>query len=141
MGCVEQYASASGIVNLALGFAQKAGADGALSGICKSAPESVTSKMIYEYVGKGDSLAIKAHETACEMLARACGTICNTLSPDRIILGGGVMKAGRVISDEVAKRFKKHCWAAIASHTEILIAECGEDAGVLGAAAMVFEAA
>jgi glucokinase len=138
-GCMEQYASATGIVNLARKFAKEGGTSSALAKEIAKSPETVTSKTVYEYVAKKDPVALKAHEAACEMLARGCGFICNALSPDRIILGGGVMKAGRIISDEVAKRFGKHCWPSIAERVEFAIAECGEDAGVLGAAAMVFE--
>jgi glucokinase len=139
-GCVERYASATGIVYLAREFAAKSREKSHLADIFAKNGETVTSKTVYDYVAKKDPVAMKAHETACEMLARACGFICNALSPDRIVLGGGVMKAGRIISDEVTIRFRKHCWEAIAQRTDIVIAECGEDAGVLGAGAMVFDA-
>jgi glucokinase len=138
-GCVERYASATGIVYLAREFAAKSREKSHLADIFSKNSDAVTSKMVYEYVAKKDPVAIKAHETACEMLARACGFITNALAPDRIVLGGGVMKAGQVISSEVTRRFRNHCWQAIADRTEIVIAECGENAGVLGAAAMVFE--
>jgi glucokinase len=138
-GCVERYASATGIVYLAREFAAKSRKKTRFTQIALKDNGKLTSKQVYEYVAKKDPVAIKVHETACEMLARVCGFISNAFAPDRIILGGGVMKAGRIISDEVTRRFKNHCWEAISSRTEIVIAECGENAGVLGAGAMVFE--
>jgi glucokinase len=138
-GCVEQYASATGIVNLARRFAAEAREETELVKVVKENPESVTSKLVYDYVKRGDAVGLKVHETACEMLARICGIICNSLSPDRIVLGGGVLKSGRIVLDEVARRLPNHCWKAIAQRTEIVRAKLSEDAGVLGAAALVFE--
>jgi glucokinase len=102
-------------------------------------PDNVTSKLVYDYVAKGDAVAIEVHVTMCEMLARGIGIYCNSFSPDRIILGGGLMMAGKIIIDEVSKHVAKHCWKDIWDRCELVIAECGEDAGVLGAAAMAFE--
>ena len=138
-GCVEQYASATGIVNLARRYARTFRGKSGLAKLIKAGGTPVTSKTVYDHVKKQDPLALKVHETACEMLGRACGFICNALSPDRIVLGGGVMKAGQVIVDEVKRRFSRYCWEAIAQRTDVVAAECGEDAGVLGAAALVFE--
>jgi len=137
-GCVEQYASGSGIVNLARKMASETSLDTRLVKAVKRDPLSVTAKMVYEYVEKGDAVAILVHEQACEMLARACGIICNSLSPDRIVLAGGVSKSKEII-DEVSRRLVNHCWPAIAERTEIVQAKLGENAGVLGAAALVFE--
>jgi len=138
-GCVERYASATGIANLARQMCAQAHQESALVKAFKRKPEAISSKTVYDYVKKKDAIACQVHEIACEMLARACGVICNSLSPDRIVLGGGVMKAGQVIIDEVVRRLPNHCWPAIAERTEIVIAELSENAGVQGAAALVFE--
>ncbi|MBD3391142.1 MAG: ROK family protein [Chitinivibrionales bacterium] len=138
-GCVEQYASGTGIANLARRLCAGAIHETPLVKTVKKDPSAVNAKTVYQYVRKRDAVALEVHETACEMLARACGAVANVLSPDRIVLGGGVMKEGRLISDEVARRFPNHCWDAIARHTAIVPAELGENAGVLGAAALVFE--
>gem|GEM_PF-5695665 len=126
-------------MNLARRYARTFRQKSSLAKLIKAGAGSVTSKTVYDYVRKRDALAIKVHETASEMLGHACRFICNALSPDRIVLGGGVMKAGQVIIDEVSRCFPRYCWGAIAQRTEIVAAQCGEDAGILGAAAMVFE--
>jgi glucokinase len=140
-GCLEQYASATGIVNIAHKFCvtMKNSALSLFAEEVNRNPDKVTSKMIYEYVNLHDPVAILVHETAADMLARAIGIIANTLSPDRIVLGGGVMMAGQVIIDTVKRYAPKYCWPAIWENLDIKIAELGEDAGALGAAAMVFE--
>ncbi|NLG17402.1 MAG: ROK family protein [Fibrobacter sp.] len=140
-GCVERYASATGIVNLAKKLsAEKKGKDETqFTKEVNGNPSAVTSKMVYDFVKKSDPVAMNVNEIACDMLARAVGITLNALSPDRVILGGGVMMAGQVIIDTVSKYTPRYCWPAIWERCEIVIAQLGEDAGVLGSGAMVFE--
>jgi glucokinase len=95
--------------------------------------------MVYESVAKGDPVACAVNERVCDMLARAIGMTLNALSPDRVVLGGGVMMAGRVIIDTVNKYLPAYCWPMIRKKCDIVAAALGEDAGVMGAGAMVFE--
>lgn len=140
-GCVEQYASANGIVNCAqrVCHAKKGESDSPFVSFVISNPDKLTSKIIYEYVQKKDPVALEINEIVCEKLARAIGITLNTLSPDRVILGGGVMMAGQVIVDTVSKYIPDYCWKAIYDRCDITIADLGEDAGMLGAGAMAFE--
>lgn len=140
-GCVERYASATGIVNLAKHFCNEAKCADETAFVREvlAAPDEVTSKMVYDYVKMNDPVAVCVHEKACDMLSRAVGIVVNTLSPDRVVLGGGVMMAGQVIIDAVSKYAPRYCWPAIWERCDVVIAQCGEDAGVLGAGAMVFE--
>lgn len=140
-GCVERYSSATGHVTLAKQYAAETPVsnDTPFTKFVKSSPLDLTSKKIYDYVVKGDPVALKVHETASEMLGRLVGMICNTLSPDLIILGGGVMKSGKLISDAVARYAAQNCWPMIIKKCRIEVAELSEDAGVLGAGAMVFD--
>ncbi|MDD5675570.1 MAG: ROK family protein [Chitinivibrionales bacterium] len=140
-GCVEQYASAPGIVAAAVRFCAEAGPQ-ELTPFVKETlkdPAALTSKTVYEYVLAQDPVALRVHEYACEKLAVAIGIILNAFSPDRVVLGGGVMKAGRIIIDTVLKFVPRYCWPEIAARCSVVAAELGEDAGVLGAGAMVFE--
>ncbi|GBU20212.1 glucokinase [Fibrobacteres bacterium R8-0-B4] len=138
-GCVERYASATGIVKAALDFAKDEGCKTDLAKSARENPGEVTSKLVYEYVAKGDALALKVHERACDMLGRAVGIIINTFSPDRVVLGGGVMMAGSVVLEAVKKYAALHCWPEIFKLCEIVPAQMGEDAGVLGAGALALE--
>jgi len=140
-GCVERYASATGIVNLAIEYA-KAAEGREVTAFAKEArknPMTVTSKMVYEYVAKADALALKVHHKACSMLGRAVGITMNVLSPDRVVLGGGVMMAGDVILEAVKTYAARHCWQAIFERCKIVPAQMSEDAGVMGAGALAFE--
>jgi glucokinase len=141
-GCVERYASATGHVTLAKIFAAEVptGAETPFTLFVKNSPELLSSRSIYDFVVKNDPVALRVHETSCDMLGRLIGIICNTLSPDRVILGGGVTKSGKIITDTVAKYAARNCWPMIWKKCDLVIAELSEDAGVLGAGAMVFDA-
>jgi glucokinase len=141
-GCVERYASATGIVNLAIDYATQAGDDEltAFAQLVRKNPAEITSKVVYEYVAKADATALKVHNKACDMLGRAVGIMINALSPDRVVLGGGVMMAGDIIIDTVKTYAARHCWPAIFERCEIVAAQMGEDSGVMGAGALALEA-
>jgi glucokinase len=140
-GCVEQYASATGIVETSIRLCKELddGQQTAFAHEVLKKPRSLTSKVVYDYVKKNDPVACRVHEYTCEKLARAIGIIVNTLSPDRIILGGGVMMAGQIIVDAVSRFVPQFCWPEIWKRCDIAIAQLGENAGVLGAAGLVFE--
>ncbi|MDG5815830.1 ROK family protein [Chitinispirillales bacterium ANBcel5] len=138
-GCVERYASATGIVNLAKSLCTDPGVTTPFAEELRKDPSQVTSKMVYDYVAKNDYAAVSVHKTATDMLARAVGITLNSLAPDRVVLGGGVMMAGDVILDAVKENTKKYCWPAIYERCDMTIAQMGEDAGVMGSAAMVFD--
>ncbi|MBD3347045.1 MAG: ROK family protein [Chitinivibrionales bacterium] len=140
-GCVEQYASATGIVNLAKMLAMKFESDipSTLKRIALETPESLSAKLVYDYAKDSDPFGQYINEIACEKLAHAIGIIINTLSPDRVILGGGVMKAGHIILDTVARHIPKYCWQQLWELCDLVESELGEDAGAIGAAALAFE--
>jgi glucokinase len=140
-GCVEQYASAPGIVAMAIRVCKELDAkqQTAFAREVLHKPQSLTSKIVYDYVKKNDPVACRVNELVCEKLARAVGVIINVLSPDRIILGGGVMMAGQIIVDTVSRYVPQFCWPEIWKRCDIAIAQLEENAGVLGAAGLVFE--
>jgi glucokinase len=140
-GCVEQYASASGIANLGRTFAQENQYTRKTAFVNEALKDlsMVTSKMVYEFVAQNDPIAVEVHEKACDMMARAVGISINTLAPDRVVLGGGVLMAGQIIIDTVAKYTRHYCWSSIFERCDIVAAKLGENAGVMGAGAMAFD--
>jgi len=140
-GCVERYASATGIAAMEREFSE-AGPDAGASEFVREVrarPGAVTAKMVYGYVAKGDPVACAVNERVGDLLARAIGMTLNALAPDRVVLGGGVMMAGQVIIDTVNRFLPSYCWPMIREKCDIVAAALGEDAGVLGAGAMAFE--
>jgi glucokinase len=140
-GCIESYASGTGIVkNAQIMCASSTDYHRTpFVDFVNKHPDQVTAKIVYDYVGQGDYVAVAVNEFVGNKLARAVGMILNALAPDRMILGGGVMKNNTWLLETVRKHVSKYCWGPICDRCEIVPASCGENAGVLGAAALAFD--
>ncbi len=126
-GCVEQYASANGIVRVTrerLAASQEPSSLRAL--------ESITAKDVFDAAKNGDAFAVAALEQVFDYLGEALASACCVCDPERIILGGGVSKAGQYLLDGVERHFKVHMFHACKG-TEFSLATLGNDAGMYGA--------
>jgi glucokinase len=137
-GCLEQYVAAPSIVAIAKEECDKVKNIHSTAFVKRviETPNVVTSKLIYEYVASGDPVACRVNEIICDKLARGIGIVANIIAPDRFVLGGGVMMSGEIIIDTVKKYVSRYCWRSIYERFDIRAAELGDDAGVLGAAAL-----
>ena len=130
-GCLEQYASATGIVRLA----KLALADETKPSSLRSLAE-VTSKDIFDSAKTGDAMALKLVDTLGEMLGSALAHITAVVDPDVIVIGGGVSKAGQILLDAIVKHYHPAAFHACRD-TEFKLAVLGNDAGMYGAVRMV----
>lgn len=130
-GCLEQYASATGIVRLA----KLALADEKKPSSLRSLTE-VTSKDIFDAARTGDAMAMKLVDTLGEMLGSALAHITAVVDPDVIVIGGGVSKAGQILLDAIVKHYRPAAFHACRD-TEFKLAVLGNDAGMYGAVRMV----
>lgn len=130
-GCLEQYASATGIVRLA----KLALADTTKTSSLRSLAE-VTSKDIFDAAKTGDAMALKLVDTLGEMLGSALAHITAVVDPDVIVIGGGVSKAGQILLDAIVKHYRPAAFHACRD-TEFKLAVLGNDAGMYGAVRMV----
>lgn len=87
-----------------------------------------------EMAKDGNKKAIKIWEDAAMKLAVVLTGVINLLNPDRVIIGGGVSKAGRFILSPLRKEIMKRAMAGQAKHVKIVNAKLGSDAGIIGAA-------
>jgi glucokinase len=140
-GCVERYASATGIVRTAIhtcaGLAKNRQTP--FSKLVAAKPGQLTSRVVYDYVKKRDRIALQVNERVCEKLARIIGVAINAFAPDRVVLGGGVMNAGTIIINTTRKYVPLYSLSGSREGCTLLKAKCGENAGAIGAAQMVFE--
>lgn len=135
-GCLETIASATGIVRLALEELKLGGQKGQLSTIYQQAGQ-VTAKDVFDTAREGDEIALKVIETVACHLGLGLANIANLLNPEKIVIGGGVSKAGSVLLDPVKERFLQFSFPRVAQSTDIALAALGNDAGVIGAAWIV----
>lgn len=94
-----------------------------------------TSREVFEQAEAGDSDAVKAFEKAGRYLGSALSILINILNPEAIVLGGGVMKAGRFLLDPALEEAEKRAFTASFKCTKIREARLGNQAGFIGCAA------
>ncbi|MCM3665564.1 ROK family glucokinase [Mesobacillus subterraneus] len=135
-GCLETIASATGIVRIALEALSAEDSSGELAVVHKETG-LVTAKDVFDAARRKDVTALKVIDTIALHLGIALANIANTLNPEKIVLGGGVSKAGDILLDPVKEQFLRNSFPRVAQSTEISIATLGNDAGVIGAAWLV----
>ena len=135
-GCLETIASATGIVRMATELLSKSSEDGDLAAVYKETGH-VTAKDVFDAARRNDETALRLIDTVSLHLGIALANIANTLNPEKIVLGGGVSKAGAILLNPVKEQFLRNSFPRVAQSTEISIATLGNDAGVIGAAWLV----
>ncbi len=130
-GCLEQYASATGIVRLAL---QRLAQDNAPT-VLRSM-EKITAKDIFDGAKAGDSVCAELTQTLGQMLGVACANIACVIDPEVFVIGGGVSRAGKILLDAVEANFQKRCFHAC-QETTFALATLGNDAGIYGCMKLV----
>ncbi len=131
-GCLEQYASATGIVRVA----KKYLANSSASVLCNI--EEITAKDVFDAAKSGDAAAIDITDQVCSILGRALANIAVVADPEVIVLGGGVSKAGQYLVDKVQQYFTE-CAFRACKETQVALAELGNDAGIFGAMKQIVE--
>ena len=133
-GCLEQYASATGIIRLTK---QRLAADDAKTSL-RSLPE-VTAKDVFDAAKAGDAVAQELVEEVGRILGGALGSIAVVIDPEMFVIGGGVSRAGQILLDAVQKHFKERVFKSC-QETKFVLASLGNDAGMYGCAKMIFNA-
>lgn len=132
-GCIEALASGT-----ALGREAKAAAestpDSAL-GRLLAAGETVDGKAATEAALGGDETAIGVFELIGGRLGVACASLANIFEPEAIVVGGGVIAAGELLLEPARRELRQRALTPM-NETPILEATLGNDAGMIGAAAM-----
>ncbi len=130
-GCLEQYASATGIVRLAKRALAADTAPSSMRGI-----ENLTAKDVLDAAKAGDAKALKVIERMGKLLGTSLANIACVVDPEIIVIGGGVSKAGVIITDVIRKYFMNRTFSSC-RNTEFSLATLGNDAGVYGCVYML----
>lgn len=132
-GCVEQYASANALVRLA-GELRGQFSDSSL--IVKS---DISAQEIYRAGKRGDQLALEIFRQQGFYLGIALADLINVLNPEAIVIGGGAAAGWDLFAPSLRDEIKKRAYREPAARVKIVRAECGDDAGILGAARLAFQ--
>ena len=135
-GCLEQYASATGVVRLAT---RKLAASGDAS-VLREAKENgeLSAKAVFDAVKDGDRLACEVAEEFGMYLGKGLAAIACVVNPEIFVLGGGVSKAGEILCEYVSKYYRQYVFHGCRD-AQFSLATLGNDAGIYGAAKLVIE--
>lgn len=129
-GCLEQYASATGIARTAREMLEK------YDGKTMITKDDTSAKAVFDAVKAGDELGIMVAQKFGDVLGKGLSVIADVVNPEAFVIGGGVSKAGEVVLDYIRPSFAKHVFKG-ASNAKLVLATLGNDAGTIGAAKLV----
>lgn len=132
-GCVESLASGTALGREGLAAAESS-PDSAL-GRLLAAGEAVDGTAVTKAAIGGDETAIGVFELIGGRLGVACSSFANIFQPDAIVVGGGVIAAGELLLEPARREVRERALNPM-NATPILEATLGNDAGMIGAAAM-----
>ncbi|NEY71606.1 ROK family glucokinase [Bacillus mesophilus] len=135
-GCLETIASATGIVRQTIEQVEKY-PDSTL--VDKVNNRTVTAKDVFDAAKGNDSLALAVIDQTAFHLGLALANLSNGVNPEKIVIGGGVSRAGDVLVTPIKLYFEKFAFPRVAIGAELSIATLGNDAGVIGGAWLIKE--
>jgi len=132
-GCVEAFASGTALGREGLAAAEAA-PDSAL-GRLLAAGEPVDGKAVTVAARAGDATAVGVFELVGGRLGVALASFANIFEPEVIVIGGGVLAAGDLLLEPARRELRERALRPM-NRTPVVAAELGEDAGMIGAAAL-----
>lgn len=138
MGCLEAYASATGVRETAFEFLA---AEPATESLLRNyTTEELTSQSVYECAIKGDEIAIKIFEFTGEVLGEALANFVMFSSPKMIVLFGGLTKAGDLLMKPTKASMEANLIQIFKNKVDLVFSNLQEsDAAILGASALVID--
>jgi len=137
LGCLEAYASATGIVNTVKGLLRLE--SNRTNPLGEIPSVSLSSKLIYDAARAGNPVALEAFEFTGRMLGEGMANTVAHLNPEAIIFFGGLALAGDLLFKPTARHLEKNVFTVYKGKTKLLPSQLPErDAAVLGASALVF---
>lgn len=132
-GCVEAFAAGPAIGRTARQAVEE-GAETCLTNLIAGNLEKITAELVTQAAHEGDALARKVLQDAGYHLGIGLGNLANLMNPRRVVIGGGVSKAGEIFFEAVGEGVRRWSFPKAAEVLEIVPAALGDDVGILGAA-------
>lgn len=131
-GCLEVYASATAIVRMTREAAPR------YPNSPLHSSEELTAEKIYRSGVEGDELALEVFRRMGQYLGVGLASLINVLNPERIVVGGGVAAGWDLFAEHVRETVAARAFPVPARRAQLVRAEKGDDAGLLGAAHIAF---
>jgi glucokinase len=137
-GCLETYASGPAIA--------AAGIKAVVQGLTTRIGEMVnydlnriTPEVVYQAALSGDAIAQEIYQRVGHYLGVAIANVIVIIGPRKIVIGGGVSQAGELLFEPIRRTIKSSVFITSTEHIEIVPAQLGINAGIIGAAAWACE--
>ena len=137
IGCLETYASARAMIAKAVIMLEK-DHESILKECCKGSIYKITPEDIYKAALEGDALSREILKDAGRFLGVGIANIINIMSPEAIILTGGLVGAWNIYVQEAIKEASRRAFKELFDAVKIIPSSLGDDAGIVGAASLVF---
>jgi glucokinase len=132
-GCLEVYASATAIVRMTREARPRYP-----SSILHNT-EALTSEKIYQAGMEGDELGIEVFRRMGVYLGIGLASLINVLNPEIVVIGGGLSNGWKLFEKHMHQQVLERAFPIPARRVKIVRAQCGDDAGLLGAARLAFK--
>ena len=132
-GCVETLCSADSIVRRAM-YAIRNGSKTRISELCENDMRKITPRLIYDAVLKGDKLAEDIFKEVGYYLGIGLLNFLTVISPEVVVLGGGIAGAGKFIVEPIRKVIRGQAFPPESRKTKVIRAKLGIYSGVIGVA-------
>jgi glucokinase len=135
-GCLEAYASAPAISAMGM-KAVSQGLTTRISELCEYDLNRITPELIARAAVEGDEIAKGIYESAGFYIGIAAANVCVALGPRRVIIGGGVSRAGELLLAPIRRTVNERVTVMPVDQVEIVQSQLGDNAGVIGVACWV----
>lgn len=136
-GCFEAYSSASALVALTREKYAETKSP-IITEMCEGDPAKIGGKTAFAAMRKGDAAGAEVVDYYIKHLACGVANLINIFQPNVLLIGGGVCNEGDPLLLPLKKEVAKEVYSADDTlKTDIRIATLGNDAGIIGAAALV----
>ena len=132
-GCLEAFASGPSIVAMAEEYIK----GGKSTKYRELANPDITPYIVSEAAKQGDAVAQRIFAIVGEYIGIGLASVVNLLNPEKIIIGGGVADAGDILLNPIKEEINKRAMSISASAVEIVPAQLGNTAGVIGASMLI----
>lgn len=135
-GCLEAFASGPAIVAMAQEYI-KGGKSTKFREMAAVEAGEITPYMVAKAAEEGDPVAKRIFEIVGEYIGIGLTSVINLLNPERVIIGGGVAESGELLLGPIRKTIKERAMVVAGNAVEIVPAQLGNSAGVIGASMLI----
>ena len=121
--------------------ALRRGDDTLLRELCGGEAERLEARMVFDAAREGDACSLRIVDDVAHLLGLGIANVVNLLDPEVVIVGGSIALAGEVLFAPLVETVRSHVCGFLRGDLQIVPAQLGDDAGLIGAGHAVWEAA